>query len=112
MLMIQIVIRNILNNAIKFCNQDCEIHITATYQKENRMLICIQDNGVGIPKRVINKLFKDENITTRGTLNEKGTGLGLLVCKDFMNRNDGDITVSSAEGKGAKFCITLPVGPN
>ena len=112
MLMIQIVIRNILNNAIKFCNQNCEIHITATYQKENKMLVCIQDNGVGIPENVINKLFKDENITTRGTSNEKGTGLGLLVCKDFMIRNDGDITVSSTEGKGAKFCITLPVGPN
>lgn len=110
MLMIQIVIRNILNNAIKFCNPDCEIHITATYQKENKMLVCIQDNGVGIPEHILNKLFKDENITTRGTLNEKGTGLGLLVCKDFMQRNDGDITVISTVGKGAKFCITMPVG--
>ncbi|MEJ5996114.1 histidine kinase N-terminal 7TM domain-containing protein [Pedobacter sp. Du54] len=110
MLMIQIVIRNIINNAIKFCNEGCEIHITAVYQKENNILVCIQDNGIGIPKSVLNKLFKDENITTRGTLNEKGTGLGLLVCKDFMKRNDGNITVSSTEGKGAKFCITIPVG--
>ncbi len=112
MLMIQIVIRNIINNAIKFCNPDCEIHITAAYQKENNILVCIQDNGIGIPEPILKKLFKDENITTRGTLNEKGTGLGLLVCKDFMIRNDGDITVSSIEGKGAKFCITIPVGPN
>ena len=108
MLMIQIVIRNIINNAIKFCNEDCEIHITAAYQKDHTMLICIEDNGVGINENMINKLFKDENITTRGTLNEKGTGLGLLVCKDFMKRNDGDITVSSVEGQGAKFCITMP----
>jgi len=112
MLMIQIVIRNIINNAVKFCNENCEIHITAVYQKENNILVCIQDNGIGIPESIINKLFKNENITTRGTLNEKGTGLGLLVCKDFMKRNDGDITVTSTEGKGAKFCITIPVGAN
>jgi len=110
MLMIQIVIRNIINNSIKFCHEGCEIIITAAYQKENKMLVCIEDNGVGIQESILNKLFKDENITTRGTLNEKGTGLGLLVCKDFMNRNDGDITVTSTEGKGAKFCITIPVG--
>jgi signal transduction histidine kinase len=107
-LMIQIVMRNILNNAIKFCNENCEIHITAAYQKNSTMLVCIKDNGIGIPENVLNKLFKDENITTRGTFNEKGTGLGLMVCKDFMKRNDGDITVESKEGEGAKFCVTLP----
>ncbi|MCY1557010.1 Adaptive-response sensory-kinase SasA [compost metagenome] len=57
MLMIQIVIRNIINNAIKFCHQDCEINITAAYQKDHTMLICIQDNGIGIPKNVLKKLF-------------------------------------------------------
>lgn len=107
-LMVQIVMRNILNNAIKFCHEDCEIHITAAYQRNGTMLVCIQDNGVGIPAHVLDRLFKNENITTRGTFNEKGTGIGLMVCKDFMIRNDGDITVSSEEGKGAKFCITLP----
>jgi signal transduction histidine kinase len=107
-LMIQIVMRNILNNAIKFCNENCEINITANYQKDGTMLVCIRDNGIGIPEDILNKLFKDENITTRGTFNEKGTGLGLMVCKDFMKRNDGDITVDSIEGQGAKFCLTLP----
>ncbi|TKC08265.1 PAS domain-containing sensor histidine kinase [Pedobacter polaris] len=107
-LMIQIVMRNVLNNAIKFCNVNSEIHITAAYQKNQTMLICIQDNGVGIAEDVIDKIFKEENVTTRGTLNEKGTGLGLIVCKDFMKRNDGDITVTSKVGEGAKFCITLP----
>lgn len=108
-LMIQIVIRNIINNAIKFCNVDSEINITAKYQKNKTMLVCIEDNGVGIKKEIMARLFKDENITTRGTLNEKGTGLGLIVCRDFMKRNDGDITVTSTEGKGAKFCLTLPI---
>jgi len=109
MLMIQIVIRNILNNAIKFCNEDCQIHITANYQN-NKMLVCIEDNGVGIKKSILNKLFKDENISTRGTRNEKGTGLGLIVCRDFMMRNEGDITVTSTEHKGSKFCLTIPIG--
>ncbi|WP_233166085.1 sensor histidine kinase [Pedobacter sp. ASV12] len=72
------------------------------------MLVCIQDNGVGIPAHILERLFKNENITTRGTFNEKGTGIGLMVCKDFMIRNDGDITVSSQEGQGAKFCLSLP----
>lgn len=72
------------------------------------MQICVKDNGVGIPSDVLSKLFKNENITTRGTLNEKGTGLGLLVCHDFVQRNDGSITVESVEGKGSKFCISLP----
>lgn len=107
-LMIQIVVRNILNNAIKFCNENCEIHITAAYQKNSTMLVCIKDNGVGIRENVLAKLFKDESISTRGTLNEKGTGLGLIVCKDFMARNDGDIFVESKLGEGAKFCISLP----
>ncbi|MEE1945031.1 histidine kinase N-terminal 7TM domain-containing protein [Pedobacter sp. KR3-3] len=107
-LMIQIVMRNILNNAIKFCHENCEIHITAVYQRNGTMLVCIQDNGVGIPAHVLERLFKNENITTRGTFNEKGTGIGLMVCKDFMIRNDGDITVSSQEGQGAKFCLSLP----
>ncbi|RZK43039.1 MAG: GHKL domain-containing protein [Pedobacter sp.] len=110
MLMIQIVFRNILNNAIKFCNEGCTIHITASYQKNQTMLVCIRDNGIGITEEILAKLFKGENISTRGTSNEKGTGLGLLVCKDFVERNDGEITVTSKEGEGSKFCIYLPVG--
>ncbi|MBB2144186.1 PAS domain-containing sensor histidine kinase [Pedobacter sp. LMG 31464] len=107
-LMVQIVMRNIINNAIKFCYEDCEIHITAAYQTSGMMLVCIKDNGIGISKNILDKLFKDENVTTRGTSNEKGTGLGLMVCKDFMNRNSGNITVETEEGKGAKFCVTIP----
>lgn len=108
MLMVQIVMRNILNNAIKFCNKNSEILITAAYNNNQTMLICIADNGVGIPEDILDKLFKDENVTTRGTANEKGTGLGLMVCKDFMKRNDGDITVTSKIGEGTKFYLTLP----
>jgi signal transduction histidine kinase len=108
-LMIQIVVRNIINNAIKFCHEGCQILITANYQGNNTMLICIEDNGIGIKPEIMAKLFKDENVTTRGTLNEKGTGLGLMVCKDFLERNDGQISATSVVGKGSKFYLTLPI---
>jgi len=108
MLMVQIVIRNILNNAIKFCHENCEINISAAYQKNSMMNIYINDNGVGMTSEMLDKLFLDENVTTRGTFNEKGTGLGLMVCKDFMKRNDGDISVESKVGIGSTFCVSLP----
>lgn len=107
-LMFQIVVRNILNNAIKFCSEGCEILITAAYQNNGTLKTCIKDNGIGISKATLEKLFKDENISSRGTRNEKGTGLGLMICKDFMNRNGGDISVTSEIGKGTTFCLTLP----
>ena len=107
-LMFQIVIRNLLNNAIKFCNEGCEILITAGYQNDKMLKICIKDNGIGISETTLSKLFKEENISSRGTRNEKGTGLGLMICKDFMTRNDGDISVSSELGVGTTFCVTVP----
>ncbi|RZL43489.1 MAG: PAS domain-containing sensor histidine kinase [Pedobacter sp.] len=111
MLMVQIVFRNVLNNAIKFCAENCEINITATYQTNNEMLICIKDNGIGIPADKLKEIFVGDN-STRGTANEKGTGLGLMVCKEFMERNNGTIAVESDYGKGAKFSLTLPTAEN
>lgn len=110
MLMIQIVVRNLLSNAIKFCYEDCEINITAVYSK-GKMLLSIADNGMGIKAEALEKLFGGENISTRGTMNEKGTGLGLMVCKEFMERNDGEITVESEFGKGTKFNLFIPIEP-
>ena len=108
LLMFQIVIRNLLNNAIKFCNEGCEILITAAYQNNGMLKVCIKDSGIGISNDVLEKLFKEENISSRGTKNEKGTGLGLMICKDFMNRNGGDISVSSELGVGTTFYLTIP----
>lgn len=107
-LMFQIVVRNILNNAIKFCNEGCNIHITASYLKGGLLNVCIKDNGVGMSANSLSKLFKGENHSSRGTQNEKGTGLGLMICKDFMVRNGGDITAQSQLGIGTMFCITVP----
>ncbi|RZK77826.1 MAG: PAS domain-containing protein [Pedobacter sp.] len=108
-LMIQIVIRNILNNAIKFCYDDCSINIFSVYSKEHFIMLCIEDTGTGMTPLVVEKLFSGENYSSRGTMDEKGTGLGMVVCKEFMERNDGKISVSSELGKGTTFCLYLPV---
>jgi signal transduction histidine kinase len=108
-LMVQIIIRNLLNNAIKFCSAGCLIHITAVYSGDQQIRLCIKDNGIGISPKTLEKLFSGENQSTRGTMNEKGTGLGLMVCKEFAERNDGRLVVESEPGKGSSFCVYLPV---
>ncbi len=108
LLMIQIVIRNILSNAIKFCHENCVIQLTSVFKGEF-MQLRIQDNGIGISEEMIGKLFTSENYSTRGTMNEKGTGLGLLVCKEFMERNSGRLSVESKPGQGSIFYIDIPV---
>ncbi|WP_316821487.1 histidine kinase N-terminal 7TM domain-containing protein [Pedobacter gandavensis] len=110
MLMIQIVVRNLLSNAIKFCFEGCEIDISSVYTK-GQMMLSIHDNGVGIKAETVEKLFSGENQSTRGTLNEKGTGLGLVVCREFMERNEGTINVESELGIGTKFNLFIPVAP-
>ena len=108
-LMIQIVVRNLLSNAIKFCYEGCTIQINAVYTTDKMVKLRIEDDGVGMSEEVVKKLFTGENLSTRGTLNEKGTGLGLVVCKDFVQRNDGRIEVESVKGAGTKFSIFLPI---
>ncbi|MBC8987574.1 PAS domain-containing sensor histidine kinase [Pedobacter sp. N36a] len=110
MLMIQIVLRNLLSNAIKFCYDGCEINISSVYTKD-KMMLTIHDNGVGIKEETVEKLFSGENMSTRGTSNEKGTGLGLVVCREFMERNDGTINVESEFGVGTRFNLFIPVAP-
>lgn len=109
MIMIQIVVRNILNNAIKFCREECEINISAVYTKDHMMKICIEDNGMGMSTSALDMIFSGGGGSTRGTMNEKGTGLGLMICKDFMERNNGRIVVDSEPGKGTWFYLYLPV---
>jgi len=108
-LMIQIVVRNLLNNAIKFCNEGCTIHITAVYSGNDMIRLSIADNGIGMSGETVDKLFTGENQSSRGTMNEKGTGIGLVVCKEFVERNNGSIAVESEPLKGSRFIIYLPV---
>ncbi|MGQ1909783.1 tetratricopeptide repeat-containing sensor histidine kinase [Marinifilum sp. RC60d5] len=99
---------NLINNAIKFTPDGGLISITTT-SKEDYVQIHILDTGVGMSPEVLQKLFKiDENISTEGTNNEKGTGLGLILCKEFIEQNEGTISVKSTIGKGSEFIITMP----
>lgn len=111
--MISTVLRNLISNAVKFTKPNGNI-IISTMKKNNELVISVNDNGVGVPKSTINKLFKiDENISTPGTQNEKGTGLGLILCKDFIEKHGGKIWVESDSddcrgGKGTTFYFTIP----
>ncbi|BDX38684.1 hypothetical protein CYCD_20390 [Tenuifilaceae bacterium CYCD] len=106
--MTEIVFRNIVSNAIKFCNAGDKIRIWNTVG-DGIVTICVEDTGVGILPDVMQKLFGTQISSTPGTRNEKGTGLGLILCKEFVNMNGGDIWAESQINKGSKFFFTLPV---
>lgn len=105
------VFRNIIGNAIKYCLSDGTATIEVSAQVASRnVAISIKDNGVGIPADRVEHLFElKKKKSTEGTLSEKGAGLGLIFCKEFVENNNGNITVASEWGKGAAFTITLPL---
>ncbi len=106
--MISTILRNLISNAIKFTNYGGAIVISAE-QNPDRLLVTVKDNGIGIKKESIDKLFRiEENTTTIGTQNEKGSGLGLLLCKEFVLKHNGKIWVESEWGKGSEFYFTIP----
>jgi PAS domain S-box-containing protein len=108
---IKTILRNLLSNAIKFSNRNTKVTINATIENKNNFIeVTVTDNGVGIPKEEIDKLFKIEtNVSTYGTEKEKGTGLGLILCKELVEKNGGQIWVESYENIGSVFHFTLPV---
>jgi len=106
--MLKTIFRNLVSNAIKFSLRDGCITLTAT-ATNGQIEITVADTGVGIPPETLPLLFQIENtITTKGTSNEAGTGLGLILCKEFIEKHKGKIWVESTEGKGSKFIFTLP----
>lgn len=107
--MIKTVLRNLVSNAIKFTNTGGTIIINAEEDPEN-ITISISDNGIGIAFADLKKLFNiSEVLSTKGTANEKGTGLGLLLCREFVEKHGGKIWVVSEVGKGSAFKFTLPL---
>jgi signal transduction histidine kinase len=105
---VNLVIRNLMTNAIKFTNDGGSV-VIGVEDGEREWLISVQDNGVGMNDEVLKILFdKTAPYTTRGTANEKGTGLGLILCKEFVEKNGGRIFVESGEGNGSKFSFTVP----
>lgn len=105
--MIEIVVQNLITNAVKFSRVGDIITISNKDYK-GKSLICVEDTGVGISKENIEKLFKGNNFTTVGTKNEKGTGLGLTICKELVELNNGRIWVESTQNVGSKFYVELP----
>jgi PAS domain S-box-containing protein len=102
------VIRNLISNAIKFTPKQGFVKVSAEF-RDDYVHILVSDSGIGINPEIIGKLFKIEtSFTTRGTENEKGTGLGLLLCKEFIEKHGGKIWVESEEGKGSTFGFSLP----
>ncbi len=106
---IDIVIRNLLSNAIKFTPKNGLITIEAE-EKSDMWKIMIRDTGVGMNEEMQQKIFEDTNVTTYGTNNERGTGLGLSLCKEMVIKNKGEIWVESVPRKGSSFYFTVPKG--
>jgi PAS domain S-box-containing protein len=107
--MIASSIRNLISNAIKYNKDNGEIKIT-TEGEEKFSTICVEDTGIGIEEHNLEKLFRiDVSHKSIGvSRTNKGTGLGLILCKEFVERNGGKITLKSEYGKGSKFCVRLP----
>ncbi len=102
------IIRNLISNSVKFTNRNGKINFTVE-KIDNSIKFSISDNGIGIEKDDMEKLFTiDKNHLHMGTNNEKGTGLGLLLCKEMIERHGGNIYVNSEIGKGTTFYFTLP----
>jgi PAS domain S-box-containing protein len=107
--MLNTILRNLLTNALKFTNRDGSVTITSKPQG-NMVEISVEDTGVGMDEATQKKLFRlDETITKTGTDNEVGTGLGLILCKEFIEKHGGKIYVESQPGKGSNFIFTLPI---
>ncbi len=107
--MLQTVIRNLITNAIKFSLQNDIVKIEVAKLSKN-YLITVKDNGIGIPQEDIDKLFRaDVKYSRPGTFNETGTGLGLVLCKEFIEKHGGKIWAESEVGKGASFYFTIPL---
>jgi len=110
--MIEIVVQNLITNAVKFTRVGDSITVSNS-DHNGKSLICIEDTGVGISRENIDKLFQNGTFSTRGTSNEKGTGLGLTICKELVELNNGRIWVESTPGIGTKFYVELPkIEPN
>lgn len=106
--MLKSVLYNLISNAIKFTHANGKISITAAKDK-NKFQVVISDTGIGMDEETKNKLFQINAASSRGTSNEDGSGLGLILCKEFVEKNGGEIWVDSEKGKGSNFYFTVPV---
>ena len=102
------ILRNLISNAIKFTPQEGEISISSR-QENGNIYLTISDSGTGMDKSTIRKILNDSiTFSQKGTQNEKGSGIGLRICRDFLKRNKGKLEIESEVGKGSQFSISLP----
>jgi signal transduction histidine kinase len=105
--MIQVILRNLVSNAIKFCQAGDTISISGRRMKDC-VEVCVADTGIGIKEEILGKIRRKESITTYGTAREKGTGLGMLLCREFTEVNGGKFRIDSEWGRGSWFYFTIP----
>jgi len=111
MKMLDTVLRNLISNALKFTRSNGSITVSAE-EHDGMLTIAVADTGIGLGPEHVPKLFQiDSKFTRTGTANERGTGLGLILCKEFVERNGGTIRVESEEGVGTTFFFTAPTAP-
>lgn len=105
---ISLIIRNLVNNAIKFTPKQGKVIIEAQKQKNGKVKLCVEDTGVGMTENEIAQLFNVEKTYSQlGTENEKGSGLGLMFVKEYIQNLGGDFSITSVKGKGSRFCVTV-----
>jgi len=110
--MVEFIIRNLLSNAIKFSQRNSMVYVKA-FSNNDFLTIQIIDNGIGLSENRVKKLLeKNTTLTRRGTEKEKGTGLGLLISKEFIEKNGGHLQIKSEPGKGSTFSFDMPVYPS
>ncbi len=108
--MVETILRNLLSNAVKFTHPGGNISISAELRNEE-VKISVGDDGTGMSEESVNKLFViDNKVRSKGTKDEEGTGLGLILSKELVEKNGGEITVESTPGKGSIFSFSLPAG--
>ncbi|MEI7982156.1 MAG: ATP-binding protein, partial [Bacteroidota bacterium] len=106
--MLKTILRNLISNAIKFTPKSGQVRILAGI-KHSYIEIVVSDTGIGMNKTMVDKLFRlDEHTSRLGTESEPSTGLGLIICKDFIEKHSGKLWVDSTEGVGTTFYFTLP----
>ncbi len=110
--MVNTIVRNLISNAIKYTRSGGEITMRCKCTQTN-CSFSISDTGIGIPENTLKQILNTDNkLTTKGTIGEMGTGLGLVLCKEFAHRNSGNIYAESEVNKGSTFTLELPVAPN
>ena len=106
--MIRIVCRNLINNAIKFTNENGLIELNSRIADGHIVYLTVKDTGIGMTKEAIEKVNAKQYYNTTGTSYEKGSGFGLMLCRDLIAKNGGELIIESELGKGSSFTIKMP----